>query len=138
MQDKNLIQQMRQELITLGIEEMLTSGQADAELKNHKGTTLIFINSICGCAAATARPGIKLALNHETLPEKLRSVFAGQDIEATQRVREYIRNYSPSSPSIALFKSGEVVYMIERGDILNSTPGKLAADLASAFDRYCV
>ncbi|MBI2045349.1 BrxA/BrxB family bacilliredoxin [Candidatus Pacearchaeota archaeon] len=138
MQDKTLIQQMRQELIALGIEEMLTPGETDAELKSHKGTTLIFINSTCGCAAATARPGIKLALSHEILPEKLRSVFAGQDIEATQRVREYIRDYPSSSPSIALFKNGEVVYMIERGDILSSTPSKLAADLTSAFDRYCV
>lgn len=131
------VEQMREELTSLGVQELKTSQEAEQALNEKKGTALLVFNSVCGCAAGNARPAIKLALQNNKKPEKLFTVFAGQDKEATMKAREYIKNYPPSSPSIALFKDGEVVSMIERHDIEGRTSEEISADLKKLFDKYC-
>jgi putative YphP/YqiW family bacilliredoxin len=128
---------MRQELVQLGVEEMRTPDEVDAKLKDSKGTTLVVVNSICGCAARNARPAVAKALQHAAKPDSLTTVFAGQDIPATQRARGYFTGYPPSSPQIALLKDGKVVFMLERHQIEGRTAGEIAEDLVGAFDRYC-
>ncbi len=131
------VEQMREELTSLGIKELKTSQEAEQALNEKKGTVLLVFNSVCGCAAGNARPAVKFALQNSKKPEKLFTVFAGQDKEATMKAREYIKNYPPSSPSIALFKDGEVVSMIERSSIEGRTSEEISADLKKAFDKYC-
>jgi putative YphP/YqiW family bacilliredoxin len=137
MYDERFIAPMRAELTQLGVEEMRTAADVDARLQNAKGTTLLVVNSMCGCAARNARPAVAAALQNDKKPEQLTTVFAGQDIDATQRARSYITGYPPSSPSIALLKDGKLVYMMERHEIEGRSASAIADDLTSAFDRFC-
>ena len=132
-----MIRPMREELTRLGIEEARTPEQVDAALKDTEGTVMVVVNSVCGCAAGKARPGIAMALRHETRPERAVTVFAGADIEATERAREYFTGRRPSSPSIALLKGGRLVYMLERHQIENQDAPSIAAELIRAFDEHC-
>ena len=137
MNSNVLVIPMREDLTKLGIEELRTPEEVDEVFSNQKGTTLLVINSVCGCAAGNARPGIKIAMNHHVLPDNLTTVFAGQDQEATAQARSYIPGYPPSSPSIALFKQGQLVEMIQRHQIEGRTPEEIANDLTEAFDKHC-
>lgn len=127
---------MRAELSRLGFEDLPTPEAVDAAVKQ-PGTTMIVVNSVCGCAAGKARPGIALALGHGTRPDHLSTVFAGADVEATERARGYFAPYPPSSPSVALLKDGKLVYLMERRDIESRTSDAIAAELRRAFDAYC-
>ena len=129
---------MRQELTRLGVQETRTPAAVDALLGSDAGTVMMVINSMCGCAAGRARPGIALSLKHPNLPEKVATVFAGGDIEATARVREYLHDYPPSSPSVALFREGKPVFMLHRHQIENRDAADIAKCLTEAFDQFCV
>jgi putative YphP/YqiW family bacilliredoxin len=129
---------MRQELTRLGVQETRTPEDVDAMLGPHGGTVMMVINSMCGCAAGRARPGIALSLRHSLLPEKVATVFAGGDLEATARVREYLHDYPPSSPSVALFKDGKPVFMLHRHQIEQRDATEIAKFLTEAFDQFCV
>ena len=135
--DERMVAPMRQELTRIGFDELRTPEQVDSALKDAPGTTLVVVNSICGCAARNARPAVTLALGNEAKPEKLTTVFAGQDVDATQRAREYFTGYPPSSPSIGLLKDGQLVYMLERWQIEGRPAQDIAEDLVEAFDKYC-
>jgi putative YphP/YqiW family bacilliredoxin len=137
MYDERLVAPMRAELTRLGVEEMRTPEEVDARLRAAAGTTLVVVNSVCGCAARNARPAVARALQHGVRPERLTTVFAGQDAAATQRARDYFTGYGPSSPQIALFKDGRLVYMLERFEIEGRAADEIARDLMAAFDRYC-
>lgn len=137
MYDERMVTPMRQELTRLGVEEMRTPDEVDAKLKDSKGTTLVVVNSVCGCAARNARPAVAKALEHSAKPDTLTTVFAGQDIQAAQRARSYFTGYPPSSPQIGLLKDGKLVFMLERHQIEGRTAGEIAKDLVGAFDRYC-
>src|SRR3954466_9882652 len=137
MYDERYVTPMRQELTQLGVEEMRTATEVDSKLKDAPGTTLVVVNSICGCAARNARPAVAKAIHHDSRPSQLTTVFAGQDVEAVQRARSYFTGYAPSSPQIALMKDGEVVYMLERHQIEGRAADDIAKDLTRAFDRYC-
>jgi putative YphP/YqiW family bacilliredoxin len=137
MYDEMIVAPMRQELTRLGIQETRTASDVDAVLGEKKGTVLVVVNSVCGCAAGMARPAVAMALENETLPDKMITVFAGNDREATQRAREYFVGYRPSSPSIALMKDGQVVKMLERWQIEGRHAHDIAAELTSAFNEYC-
>ncbi len=132
-----MIRPMREELTRLGVEEARTPEQVDAALKESDGTVLVVVNSVCGCAAGKARPGVALALRHETRPDRAITVFAGADIEATERAREYFTGYRPSSPSVALLKGGRLVFMLERSRIEGQDAPAIAAELIRAFDQHC-
>src|SRR5438045_9567036 len=132
-----MIRPMREELTRLGIEEARTPEQVDEAIKQTQGTLMIVVNSVCGCAAGKARPGIAMALNHDTRPTRAITVFAGADIAATERARSYFTGYPPSSPSIALLKDGQLVHMIERWQIEGRPAQAIAQELVAAFDRYC-
>ena len=129
---------MREELTRLGVQETRTPEQVDAALALGGGTVMMVVNSMCGCAAGRARPGISLALKHSVLPDKVATVFAGGDVEATARVREYLRDYPPSSPSVALFRDGRPVFMLHRYQIENREAQDIAKSLTQAFDEFCV
>ncbi|WEK53664.1 MAG: BrxA/BrxB family bacilliredoxin [Candidatus Cohnella colombiensis] len=133
----DMVQPMRDELTRIGIQELTTPEQVEENLPNASGTALVVINSVCGCAAGQCRPGVATALQNEVTPDHLFTVFAGQDKEATAKAREYFMPYPPSSPSIALFKDGELVHFIERHQIENRSADDISADLTAAFDRYC-
>jgi putative YphP/YqiW family bacilliredoxin len=137
MYDERFVTPMRQELTMLGVEEMRTPEEVDARLKNAKGTTLVVVNSVCGCAARNARPAVAKAIQHENRPDTLTTVFAGQDVDAVQRARSYFTGYPPSSPQIALLKDDQLVYMLERHQIEGRTAEDIARDLTRAFDKYC-
>lgn len=128
---------MRQELTRLGVEELRTAADVDAALDGMHGTTMVVVNSVCGCAARFARPAVAIALQHRVVPDRSTTVFAGQDAEATQRARAHFTGYPPSSPSIALLKDGEMVFMLHRRDIEGRSADAIAADLTRAFDEYC-
>jgi putative YphP/YqiW family bacilliredoxin len=128
---------MREELTSLGIKELRTAEDVDAAMKQ-PGTTMVVLNSVCGCAAGGARPGVALALKHQTLPDHITTVFAGQDLEAVERARSYFTGVPPSSPSIALMRDGELVGFMPRHHIEGRTPEMIAASLTSAFDEICV
>lgn len=132
-----LVQQMINEVTRLGVRELRTPEEVDEVLGNPKGTALVFVNSVCGCAGGVARPALRLALQHPVKPDILATVFASTDKEATARARRYFTNTPPSSPSAALLKDGKLVFMIHRSDIEYSTPEEVAAMLTEAFDRYC-
>ncbi len=135
---RDMIQPMRDELTQHGIQELLTPEEVEENFEKAKdGTALVVVNSVCGCAAGQARPGVALALQHEVKPDYLFTVFAGQEKEATAKAREYFAPYPPSSPSIALMKNGELVHFIERHDIEDRSAQEIAADLTAAFDKYC-
>ena len=137
MYDERFVTPMRMELTQIGVEEMRTPHEVDAKLKDTHGTTLVVVNSVCGCAARNARPAVARAIQHEARPDQLTTVFAGQDVEAVQRARSYFTGYAPSSPQIALMKDGQVVYMLERHQIEGRTAEDIAKDLTRAFDKYC-
>jgi putative YphP/YqiW family bacilliredoxin len=137
MHMRSMVQPMRDELTQLGIEELTTPEQVEDVFANMKGTALVVVNSVCGCAAGQCRPGVARALQHEVLPDKLYTVFAGQDKDATAKAREYFAPHPPSSPSIALMKDGEVIHMIPRSHIENRSAAEIASDLVGAFDHYC-
>ena len=137
MYDERFVTPMRQELTRLGVEEMRSAAEVDARLKDAPGTTLVVVNSVCGCAARNARPAVASALRHSVKPDHLTTVFAGQDTEATTRARSYFTGYAPSSPQIGLLKDGQVVFMLERWQIEGRTADAIADDLVSAFDEHC-
>lgn len=128
---------MRAELTRFGVEELRTADAVDDAVKSTGGTLMIVVNSVCGCAAGKARPGVALALQHGTKPDRVATVFAGADVEATNRAREYFTGMRPSSPSVALMRDGKLVYMLERHNIENRTAEQIAVELTAAFDRYC-
>lgn len=132
-----MIRPMREDLIRLGVQELKTAEAVDETIRNSKGTLMVVVNSICGCAAGKARPGVALALQNEVKPDKVATVFAGADIEATERARSYFTGYGPSSPSIALLKDGELVYMLERYQIEGRNANEIAGELTQAFEKYC-
>lgn len=136
MYDESLVKPLREELTRHGVKELRTGAEVDLALK-HAGTTLLVVNSVCGCAGGAARPGIALALKHAKRPDQLTTVFAGQDGEATARARDHLKPYPPSSPAIALLKAGKVVAMLERRDIEGRMPQEVAAKLTAAFDQHC-
>lgn len=136
--DERFITPMRQELTRLGVQEMRTRDEVEQTLGDAQEPTLLVVNSMCGCAARNARPGVAMALAQAAKkPVKLTTVFAGQDLEATARAREYIHGYPPSSPSIALLKDGDVAFMMERHQIEGRSADAIARDLAGAFEQYC-
>lgn len=132
-----LVAPMRQELTTLGVRECRTAADVDATVAS-PGVVMMIVNSVCGCAAGKARPGIGMALQHAHKPDLVATVFAGADVEATDRARQYFTGVAPSSPSIALLKDGKLVYMIERRDIESRSAEAIADQLTMAFDRFCV
>jgi len=131
-----LLRPMREELTRLGVEELRTAEEVESAL-TEPGTTLVVVNSVCGCAARMARPAVAMALTHDHRPDRATTVFAGQDLEATERARDYFHGYPPSSPSIALLKDGELVYFMERHQIEGRDADEIAEDLTEAFDRFC-
>jgi len=135
--DERFVAPMREELTRLGITEMRTADAVDDTLKGARGTTLVVVNSICGCAARNARPAVAVALRHDKRPDTLTTVFAGQDLEATSRARSYFTGYQPSSPQIALLRDGQIVYMLERSQIEGRSAAAIATDLVAAFDEHC-
>lgn len=137
MYDERLVTPMRQELTSLGITELRTPEEVDAKLANSQGTTLVVVNSVCGCAARNARPAVAAALQHSVKPDSLTTVFAGMEKDAVDRARSYFLGYGPSSPQIALLKDGNVVFMLERHNIEGRTAEEIAEDLTAAFDKYC-
>lgn len=134
---EEFIQPMREELTRLGIDELRTPEAVDAAVKDSTGALMIVVNSICGCAAGKARPGVALALQNDVRPDKVATVFAGADIEATERARSYFTGYAPSSPSIGILKHGELVYMMERYQIEGRGPAEIAEELKRAFELCC-
>ena len=128
---------MRQELTRLGVEELRTAADVDALLSQHSKTIMVVVNSMCGCAAGKARPGIALALRHELKPDVVATVFAGGDVEATERARQYFAPMPPSSPSIAIMRDGELLHFVHRHQIENQTADAIARNLTEAFDRLC-
>jgi putative YphP/YqiW family bacilliredoxin len=132
-----LVAPMREEMTRMGAQELTTTSEVDTALGDQRGTMLVVVNSVCGCAAGNARPALRLALQHGARPQQVVTVFAGQDLEATARVRQYFAEYQPSSPSMALLRDGEVVHFVHRHQIEGRSPQVIAADLTSAFDRFC-
>ncbi|WP_019533430.1 BrxA/BrxB family bacilliredoxin [Paenibacillus ginsengihumi] len=134
---RDMIQPMRDELTRIGVKELRTPEEVVEAFENMKGTALVVVNSVCGCAAGQCRPGVAKALQHEVTPDHWYTVFAGQDKEATAKAREYFAPYPPSSPSIAVMKDGQLVHFIQRHQIEDRSADMIAADLISAFDEYC-
>ncbi len=127
---------MREELSRAGLEEARTAAEVDAAMAK-PGTTMVVVNSICGCAAGKMRPGVRLALQHATLPDHKVTVFAGQDREATEKARSYFGGHPPTSPAIAILRDGQLVYLMQRSAIESSTAPAIAQELTRAFDAYC-
>src|SRR5213083_1113833 len=136
MYDERLVSPMRQDLTRLGVEELRTPEDVDRVMAE-KGTTLVVVNSVCGCSARMARPAVAIALQNPIKPDQLTTVFAGQDADATDRARSYFTGYPPSSPQMGLFKDGRLVFMLERKNIEGRPAQDIADDLTAAFDRYC-
>ncbi len=132
-----LIAPMREELTSLGVQELRSADAVDTLVGQTSGTLMLVVNSVCGCAAGKARPGIALALNHDVVPDKVATVFAGADIDATDRARQYFAGYPPSSPSLGLLKDGKLVYMMERHQIESRSAEHIANELIAAFDKHC-
>jgi len=132
-----LIAPMRGEMTDMGVRELRTAAAVDDIVKNSSGVVMMVVNSVCGCAAGKARPGIAMALQHQNRPDVLATVFAGADIEATDRARQYFSGYAPSSPSIGLLRDGKLLYMLERSQIESRSADMIAEELVRAFDEYC-
>ena len=133
-----LVAPMRQQLVEVGFKSLLTADEVSAVMKNNEGTKLMVFNSVCGCAAGTARPGIMKAIQESSkLPNELLTVFAGQEVEAVAKAREFIAPFPPSSPSIGLYKNGELVHFIERQNIEGRSAEMIAENLKAAFEEYC-
>lgn len=137
MYPEELVTPMRNELTVIGFEELSTPEDVDRVMREKKGTMLLMVNSVCGCAAGNARPGVRLALQYGNLPDRFVTVFAGQDADATRQARSYMPGYPPSSPSMALFKDGKLVHLIPRHQIEGRMPEQIAGDLRTAFDNFC-
>ena len=133
-----LVAPMRADLTQIGVEELRTAADVDSAVKTTPGTLMIVVNSVCGCAAGKARPGVALALKHHVRPSRVATVFAGADVDATDRARSYFKGYAPSSPSVGLLRDGELVFMLERSQIENRTAEQIAAILTASFDKFCV
>jgi len=129
---------MREDLTRFGVEETRTPEELDEVIRNTKGTVMVVVNSVCGCAAGLARPAIGMALAHPVKPDRVVTVFAGGDITATERARSYFKGYFPSSPSVGILQDGKIAYMLERHQIEGRDPRAIANDLTDAFDRLCV
>ena len=136
MYDPDLVRPMREEVTRLGVKELLTPKDVEDTVKQ-PGTTLLFVNSVCGCAAGGARPGLRLSMMHPKKPDRMVTVFAGMETQAVEKAREFFRPYRPSSPQIALIKDGKLVKMIQRQDIEGKDPSRIAKDLTDAFDQFC-
>jgi putative YphP/YqiW family bacilliredoxin len=132
-----MIQPMREELTRVGIEETRTPEAVREAIENTRGTVMVVVNSVCGCAAGKARPGIAMALQNESKPDKVITVFAGADIEATRAARDYFSGYAPSSPSVGILKDGKLVYMMERRDIETRFADQIRDELVNAFNQHC-
>ena len=132
-----LIKPMREDLTRFGVEETRTPDEVDQVVRNTKGTVMVVVNSVCGCAAGLARPAIGMALKHSVVPDKVVTVFAGADIAATDRARSYFKGYFPSSPSVGILQNGQIMFMLERHQIEGRNPESIAKDLTDAFDRVC-
>ena len=132
-----LVEPMRRELTSIGVQELRTPREVDELLEPGQGSVLLFVNSVCGCAAGTARPGLALALRHEHVPDTVATVFAGVDTEATARARSYFADYPPSSPQVALFRDGKLVRLIPRHQIEGRSAHEVAGALCQLFDKYC-
>ena len=132
-----MVAPMREELTRLGVQQLRTVEEVDRELANQSGTAMVIVNSICGCAAGRMRPAVRMALQHSAKPSRLFTVFAGQDPAATERARSYFAPYPASSPSIAIFREGELVHMMERSDIEHRDSLDIAGELKRAFDQHC-
>jgi putative YphP/YqiW family bacilliredoxin len=128
---------MREELTRMGVQELKTAADVDRELAAQHGTAMVIVNSICGCAAGRMRPAVRLALQQAAKPERMFTVFAGQDREATERARSYFSGYPPSSPSIAIFRDGKIVHMLQRSDIEHRDSQDIATELKRIFDQHC-
>jgi putative YphP/YqiW family bacilliredoxin len=138
MYPEQIVTPMRAELVSAGFQELRTAGDVDQALSQSEGTTLVVVNSVCGCAAGSARPGVKMAVEHASKkPAHLTTVFAGNDAEATAQARKYFAPYPPSSPAMALFKDGKLVHFIERHHIEGRTPQMISENLMMAFEQYC-
>jgi putative YphP/YqiW family bacilliredoxin len=138
MYPEELVAPMRAELTQIGFNELKSADQVDAYMKDHKGTSLVMINSVCGCAAGAARPGVAMSLEKsEKKPNDLTTVFAGADIDAVAKMREYTLPYPPSSPAIALFKDGELVHMVERHHIEGRPAQMIAEHLEQIYEEFC-
>jgi putative YphP/YqiW family bacilliredoxin len=129
---------MREELTRLGIKELRAAEEVDRAIANQSATTMVVVNSICGCAAGRMRPALRMALQNPVRPEKMFSVFAGQDLEATDRARSYFTGYPPSSPSIAFLRDGKLIHMMQRSDIEHREALDIAAELKKVFEKFCV
>jgi putative YphP/YqiW family bacilliredoxin len=128
---------MREELTRLGAQELRTAEEVDRVLASQSGTAMVVVNSICGCAAGRMRPAVRAALQHSSRPEKVFTVFAGQDVGATERARSYFTGYPPSSPSIALLRDGKLIHMMQRSDIEHREAADIATELKRVFDQHC-
>ncbi|HMN08513.1 MAG TPA: BrxA/BrxB family bacilliredoxin [Gemmatimonadaceae bacterium] len=138
MYDEQLVAPIRQDLTRIGFTELRTAADVDAALPSNAGTTMVVVNSVCGCSARMARPAVRYALEHaKARPDHLATVFAGQDAEATERARSYFVGYPPSSPSIAIMKDGKIVYFMERWQIESRAPDAIATDLVAAIEKHC-
>ncbi len=137
MYPEEIVKPCREELTSIGVSELLTESDVDKVLGEKTGTTLVVVNSVCGCAAGGARPAVRRALQNSTVPDRLTTVFAGVDSEATDKARSYMVGYPPSSPCVALFKDGQIVYMMERHMIEGYTPEQIAENLKTAFEEHC-
>ena len=132
-----MVEPMRRELTSIGVQELRTPREVDEVLQEGHGSVLIFVNSVCGCAAGTARPGLTAALRHSVVPNTVATVFAGVDLDATARARSYFAEYPPSSPQVALFRDGKLVQLIQRHQIEGRSAEMVAEALRTAFDRHC-
>lgn len=135
--DPKLVEPMRKELTDLGVEELRSAAEVDQAMEGSEDSVMVVVNSVCGCAAKNARPAVARALDHEATPDRSYTVFAGQDEEATARAREYFTGYRPSSPSIALLRDGDIVFMLERHQIEGRSAEDITSDLTDAFNRFC-
>jgi putative YphP/YqiW family bacilliredoxin len=137
MYPEMMVAPMREELTSVGVQELRTAEEVDQTLPKQAGTTMVIVNSICGCAAGRMRPAVRAALQNAARPDKAFSVFAGQDTEATERARSYFTGYPPSSPSIALLRDGKLLYMMQRSDIERREAPEIAFELKKAFEKFC-
>lgn len=135
--DPEMVQPMRDDLVRLGALELRTVAEVDAALPGAEGTVLLVINSVCGCAAANARPAVAIARGHEVQPDQIVTVFAGQDVDATEEARRHLAGYRPSSPLLALLSGGEPVFVLERHQIEGRDAADIASDLTGAYDKFC-
>lgn len=134
---EGMVAPMRAETTSMGVTELRTAADVDAHLGDLQGTAIVFVNSVCGCAAGNARPALSMALKHPVRPAQAFSVFAGQDLEAVARARQFFGEYAPSSPSMAILKDGEVVHFVHRHQIEGQPPQAIAANVTAAFEKYC-